>query len=321
MTLLRYRTASTFDVASEEIKLITEAMWQSVIALYPELQQVAESLEKTALSQEKLSSQLEQDCLDYRPQAEKTQYFGPKVILKRSTAVGILGLDGLAIEAIRRAYPFWAAKSDEDVLRLAIQEIGNLNLKLFSPASQALNQISFQFQLTNSLAADMQLQRHRSAQAARPPLLSLPLHDDDFYTPAIFSALPQLESLYQATVQQAIQFARYWINEGVKEAGYLLPNATLIRYDVKEDYLGLLHKAKMRTCFNAQAEAFIQAVEMAQAVSRVAPLLGSYLMPPCVENHQNRDYPVCKEVRYCGIPAWKLANHREFLEKYFSFSV
>ena len=109
--------------------------------------------------------------------------------------------------------------------------------------------------------------------------------------------------------------ARTWeaigqlLKAGVTEefANYLLPNAVAVRFTESADLLNLLHKHRMRLCYNAQEEIWRASVDEAREVSRVHPRIGAHLLPPCTQRLQAGTRPFCPEGdRYCGIPVWKL---------------
>jgi thymidylate synthase ThyX len=95
--------------------------------------------------------------------------------------------------------------------------------------------------------------------------------------------------------------------ESAETVSYLLPNAVKVRFTESADLLNLHHKMAMRLCYNAQEEIWRASLDEAQAISRVNPRIGKWLLPPCGLRKYAGEKPICPEGdRYCGIPVWRL---------------
>jgi thymidylate synthase ThyX len=91
----------------------------------------------------------------------------------------------------------------------------------------------------------------------------------------------------------------------LEEASYLLPNAFPVRFYESGDLLNLIHKWKMRTCFNAQEEIFYASIQEITQIEEKFPFLKNYFRAPCSLRKMANMKPFCPEGdRFCGLPIW-----------------
>jgi thymidylate synthase ThyX len=85
---------------------------------------------------------------------------------------------------------------------------------------------------------------------------------------------------------------------------YVLPNAKTLRIDESGQFIDLLHKWTLRTCFNAQEEIYLASMEELAQVRERHPRLARYVGPPCVVRN-GLISPRCTEgTHFCGVPVW-----------------
>ncbi|MDP6125750.1 MAG: FAD-dependent thymidylate synthase, partial [Candidatus Latescibacteria bacterium] len=205
-----------------------------------------------------------------------------------------------------------ASMNDEEAIAIALSNplhSDALNLSTLNKLTRSLFHASYTFRKRLSHAADAQDQRHRMTPASRPVLSAHLLGDPDYITPALVlldtSARREFDDIMHRTWKAIADLKK----EGVPNewALYLLPNAATVRFTESADLLNLHHKHAMRLCYLAQEEIFQASVEEAQAVGRIDPNLGRYLLPPCGHRHGSTRTPYCPEGdRYCGVPVWNL---------------
>lgn len=199
----------------------------------------------------------------------------------------------------------------------------SLNLSTMNKLTRALHAVSFTFQKRLSHTADSQDQRHRMTPAARP-FLGYTVHDTpDFVTPAMLDINmhpaaadmgPEgLKDWLEAIAIFEVCMDRLWrayeiIRKVNPEAAlYVLPNALTIRFTESGDLSALVHKYKMRLCYNAQEEIWRASKEEVMAITQVAPIIGKYLLPPCTLRKMAGAKPICPEgPRYCGVRVWTM---------------
>ncbi|MCK4578222.1 MAG: FAD-dependent thymidylate synthase [Candidatus Marinimicrobia bacterium] len=208
-----------------------------------------------------------------------------------------------------------AAMTDDDALALALDPQRNqlfgetMNLSTHSKLTRTLYHPSYTFRKKLSHTADSQDQRHRMTPASRPILAAQLSGEPDFITPALIAADEECLAAYTGAMARTWESIRQLMKAGVADefANYLLPNAVAVRFTESADLLNLLHKHRMRLCYNAQEEIWRASVDEAREVSRVHPRIGAHLLPPCTQRLQAGTRPICPEGdRYCGIPVWKL---------------
>jgi flavin-dependent thymidylate synthase len=218
--------------------------------------------------------------------------------------------------------------SDEEAIDLVMNPSKNkllgesLNLLTMDKLSKCLQQVVFTFKKKISHAADSQNQRHRMTQASRPYLLRSLSSIPNVIIPKIISQpitdCKKTESVRHFAVikfHQAVEkswYAFQRIYEHNKEASlYILPNATAIRLTETGDLSSLMHKYRMRLCYNAQEEIWEASKQEVDEIAKVAPNIAKYLLPPCTLRKMAGTAPICPEgPRYCGVRVWTMEREK-----------
>ena len=202
--------------------------------------------------------------------------------------------------------------SDDEALRNILDPARNpyrldkLNLTFHSALTRPLHHARYTFYKRLSHTADSQEQRHRMLPASRPMMLFTDTREPDYITPQLIRENEQAREIYDTAMREAWDAKNALLDMGVsREAAlYVLPNARTIRLVESGDLLFFLHKWVMRTCFNAQEEIYVSAMEEVQQVREVHPRLMYRVGPPCVVRHRLAR-PVCTEgEHFCGVPVW-----------------
>lgn len=187
-----------------------------------------------------------------------------------------------------------------------------LNLYSHSPVMRALNNTSYVFKKKLSHTADSQDQRHRTTPASRPLFSAVVSGNPDFIEPDIIKNDEASLSAYKDQMDKAWNARNKLIDAGASEesANYLLPNAAAIRFTETSRLIDLVHKFRMRLCFNAQKEIFNASMDEFEQINAVQPMLMKYIGPACVNRndrveHKEIEGPCPEGKRYCGIPVWK----------------
>lgn len=190
--------------------------------------------------------------------------------------------------------------------------LDTLNLYQHSPIMRALNNTSYVFKKKLSHTADSQDQRHRTTPASRPLFSAVVSDKPDFIVPDIIQNSEASSVAYIKQMDEAWNARNKLIEAGVSEesANYLLPNATAIRFTETSRLIDLVHKFRMRLCFNAQKEIFNASMDEFEQINAVHPMLMQYIGPACVNRngrveHKEIEGPCPEGKRYCGIPVWK----------------
>lgn len=186
-----------------------------------------------------------------------------------------------------------------------------LNTYTHSPLMRALNHPTYTFKKKISHAGDSQDQRHRTIPASRPLLSRTHTTKPDYVLPELVAKNEQARGVYEQAMQRAWAAKNRLIELGVTDefACYVLPNATAIRFTQTGNFLNLIHKWRLRTCFNAQREIYDASVDEVQQVAAIHPRLMKSIGPPCVIRNGNvQDHPVigpCSEGdHWCAIKVW-----------------
>lgn len=220
----------------------------------------------------------------------------------------------LVAESVRQA--LGTLMSDEEILDEILNPEKNpyltdtLNNWTLSPAMRALNNVNYTFKKQISHTADSQDQRHRMTPASRPMLTKIHTAEPDYYVPEIVEKNSEASALYKETMEMLWKAKNKLIDMGVPAefACYLLPNAVNIRYVQSGSFLHLMHKWRLRLCFNAQLEIYDNARDEFEQVAEVHPLLAKYIGPPCFnrrhEEFTGKEGPCPEGPRWCGIPVW-----------------
>ena len=225
-----------------------------------------------------------------------------------------------AVREVHGATP--STLSDDAALELVLNPAKNpllletLNAWTHSPVMRALNHSTYVFKKKISHTADSQNQRHRTTPASRPLLTKTHSLQPDFITPQPIAANKEAKAVYDKAMNDLWQAKNELVARGVSPefACYLLPNAAAIRFTESVPLIHFLHKARMRTCFNAQREIFDVTMQELAQIAAVHPRLVKHAGPACyarrglVEEKQ-LEGPCPEGVRWCGITVWKNFPH------------
>lgn len=183
-------------------------------------------------------------------------------------------------------------------------------LKYEYPLFRVFSHVCYTFKKCMSHAADSQEERHREVNASRPLLSLMHTSKPDAVTPESISSIHEAETLFHDVMKTLWETKEALLNDGEdpKDACYILPNATKIRYTESGTYLAMRSKWRLRTCFLAQREIFDASMQELEQVRRVHPLLGKYISPRCVSPIQGEDsregFPCPEGKRWCGVKVW-----------------
>lgn len=194
--------------------------------------------------------------------------------------------------------------SDKEAVDMALDPAQNKLLAsvggemVMDQISQALNAAVLKVDVSLSLSADAQLQRHRGLDHLVPELY-VPRLNEDIVVPALLDYSAEAKDIYLQYQAENIEALR---SVGSDNFRYLLTNGTKIRKTVTGPLGPFYHFLKSRTCLNAQEEAYYIAVSMAEQ-------LGSdyFDQPtPCGVRMRAGITPYCPEGdRTCGVPMFR----------------
>lgn len=226
--------------------------------------------------------------------------------------------EGLVADSVREVLGLSRATfPDDDAIDLVLNPgknphlLDTLNTHTHSPLMRALNHPTYTFKKRLSHTADSQDQRHRTVPASRPLLSRTHTRRPDFVTPELIRKATGATKVYEEAMKAAWDAKNELMDLGVSAefACYVLPNATNVRFSSSGSLLNLLHKWRLRTCFNAQTEIYDASMEELAQVARKHPRLTRHLGPPCVvrAGHVVDDPKIgpCSEGdHWCGIKVW-----------------
>jgi flavin-dependent thymidylate synthase len=179
------------------------------------------------------------------------------------------------------------------------------------PSFRALLHVNYTFKKCISHTADSQEQRHREMDASRPLLYKTHTSKPDAVVPVEVSSAPEARRAFDEIMKTLWETKEALIEEGEdpRDACYILPNATKLRYTESSNYLGLRTKWRLRTCFLAQREIYDASMQELEQVRKVHPTLAGYGAPRCVPNskmkYPDRPEGPCPEgSRWCGVKVW-----------------
>lgn len=208
--------------------------------------------------------------------------------------------------------------SDDAAIELVLSPSKNpllldtLNSWTHAPLMRSLFHAFYVFRKKISHTADSQDQRHRMVPASRPLLSKTHSLEPDYITPDAIKANPAALKIYCGAMKSLWQAKNKLIDLGVSPefACYLLPNATAIRFTESAPFIHLLHKFRLRTCFNAQKEIFDASMEELAQISAIHPRLAKYVGPACcvrrgLVEEKPLEGPCPEGVRWCGIKVWQ----------------
>ena len=150
-----------------------------------------------------------------------------------------------------------------------------------------LEQVSFSFQITISLAILTHLTRHRMHSLLVPEFL--PMWDmNNYITPETVKA--KANDIYQEAVKKNIEMKEKFEKLGVYEADlvYFYLGNQMLNVVTTMNARNIQWVCRLRCCNKAQWQIRFVAKDMAKQVSEVAPLIGKGLGATCMTD------------RYCG---------------------
>jgi thymidylate synthase ThyX len=190
-----------------------------------------------------------------------------------------------------------------------------LNTWDHSPVLRTLRHVHYTFRKRLSLSAYAQDQRHRMTPGTRPLLAQCLRPEPDVHVPDIVAEDPEALAIYHAAIRglwSAMLKLRDVHRIPADDATYLLPNATHLHFTQSGDLLSLIHKWRLRLCFNAQKEIFEASLAELRQVQALHPELTAFLGPPCsfVAARQPADLQdsveaCCPEASWCGVKVWR----------------
>ena len=285
ITLLRYwRLACQYD-APDEQRLVVGRMIEELLRVDPNYGK---------LLQEPLPAEETLEAGAPLPSRAEARRFREEFDAELGGAVSILvdwktGNEPNLARAVREVLGLPAGSlPDAEAIELVLSSARNpylsetLNLTTLSKLTRALVHPSYTFRKKLSHTADSQDQRHRGTPASRPALALAPPDEPDYIVPALVALDGRILARYREVMERTWEGMNRLLALGVEPwtAVYLLPNAVAIRFSESADLLSLQHKHRMRLCYLAQEEIWRASVEEAEAVRRVNPVIGRYLLPP-----------------------------------------
>lgn len=227
------------------------------------------------------------------------------------------GAEELVADAVREVLGLRRAQLDDDAaLDLVLNPRKNphlldtLNTYTHSPLMRALNHPTYTFKKKISHTADSQDQRHRMVPASRPLLTRTHTARPDFHTPELIRRTPGAWTVYEECMSALWEAKNELLRLGVRDefACYVLPNSVNVRFHSTGSLLHLMHKWRMRTCFNAQIEIYNASMDELLQVRKKHPRLAKKLGPPCETREGLIEDPKigpCSEGdHWCGIKVW-----------------
>jgi thymidylate synthase ThyX len=327
VTLFRYwRLANEFDTPTEQREVVG-AMIEAVLEREPEFRHILEDplpLEETpefAFFAERREYAFFTASRRWEVDAENARQFieefdrelGP--LSSRLVDFGSRNEQVIA-DAVRDVLAMPSSQLDDDTaIELVLNPARNplmgeaLNLSMHSKLGRVLFHARYTFRKKLSHVADSQDQRHRLTPGSRPILMRHYTGRPDYYLPPLVAQIPQARELYERAMQEQWEIMNELLagGESAEDVSYLLPNAVNIRFTESADLVGLHHKMAMRLCYNSQEEIWRACLEEAEAISRVHPRIGRWLLPPCTLRKQAGHAPYCPEgERFCGVAVWRL---------------
>jgi flavin-dependent thymidylate synthase len=177
----------------------------------------------------------------------------------------------------------------------------------------------FKVRMKISLSADAQNQRHRMSPGVRPDLVAYYKENylekswedfsDIFYIPEKIMENQEAFDLYVGFLESnRLLINKLFASDDInkKDIPYFYPNALMFELIEKNDFSNFAHKAKLRTCLNAQEEIRILTEEIIDTLIGHDVEEAAEFVPPCVSRFRNNVRPICSEgKRFCGIKVWK----------------
>ncbi|MEA3191055.1 MAG: hypothetical protein QOD77_1637 [Thermoplasmata archaeon] len=246
---------------------------------------------------------------------------GPVIAAQREPAVLLAhtqDAEKLVVDAIREVTG--SRLGDAELLALVLDPAANaawadtLNTWDHSPVLRALRHVHYTFRKRMSLTAYAQDQRHRMTPGTRPLLTQCLTHEPDVHVPDVIAASKEARRTYDEAIRASWDAMHALRRRGVppEDATYLLPNAANITFTQTGDLLSLIHKWRLRLCFNAQKEIFDASLAELREAQRVHPRLTRFIGPPCSfvaprqPAHLQESVEACcpEGDKWCGVKVW-----------------
>jgi flavin-dependent thymidylate synthase len=333
IVLLRYIRMCAASSAPAEARAVVDLMVKAVRAVDPSF---IDGLRETRLEREDLvewtllagagtAQPPEQKWFQARRNAE-LDVAGDKPVRKEAFRHSVLVASedpGKQVEVVLDAIAAVTGAPRRSLLPAVMDPARNplwndtLNTWDHSPVLRALHHVHFTFRKRLSLSAFAQDQRHRLTPASRPMLQRCLTPEPDVYTPDVIASDAEAEACYARAVEGLWGAMRDLRRLGIpdEDACYLLPNCTNLYFLQSGDLLSLIHKWRLRLCFNAQKEIFDASLEELRQVQRLVPRLTRWVGPPCVfvaagqpADKQDSVEACCPEASWCGVKVWRTFN-------------
>lgn len=210
--------------------------------------------------------------------------------------------------------------SVELVNHMNTELLGKVDLELFAstvnchnhlPNNKHLNHILFTFDKCTSHVCDSQAQRHRTVSRETTPLRDSFFTNFPYYeTPKLIKqSCEKIQELYTEAMESSYRLIIELLDSGEdkEDVLYLSPNSVKTRVRETTNLANLIHKHKMRLCYNALEEFWYTTTLEKQLIGHIDQKIGNLLQPPCVFRKWSKTTPYCPEKdRYCGVPVWNL---------------
>ncbi len=316
ITLYRYKKMAEISDVPTETKELVQKMWQIVYQVDPlYAKEMKDSLPIEMTPEYKFFKEFYFKENHQKVSKDFLLYFDNKLGNLYSKLVSCnTNVEELLLDSIYSVLGYYKPNLDiNSILKYIFNpEINShlastMNETMHSKLNRVLYHIHFVFQKKISHTADSQDQRHRMVPASRPFLMQHFTGEPDYIIPQIIKKDSLLLEVYSNIMKNIFSFIVKFIEEGAtfEEAIYLLPNAFPVRFYESGDLLNLIHKWKMRTCYNAQEEIFHASIQEIQQVEEKFPFLKNYFRAPCSLRKRGNIKPFCPEgERFCGLPVW-----------------
>ena len=314
LTLYRYKKMAEISDVPKETKELVQKMWECVYQIDPlYAKEMGDSLPIEETPEYNFFINFYENSK--KAQKQWIEHFDKQIDNLYSKLVGYqTNIKEILIDSIRSVLGYYDENlSEETLLEYLLhpkynKHLGStLNETMHSKLNRVLYHVHFTFQKKISHTADSQDQRHRMVPASRPFLMQQYIGKPDYITPTIIEKNSSLKEIYENIMKKIFDLINQFLNAGatLEEASYLLPNAFPVRFYESGDLLNLIHKWKMRTCFNAQEEIFHASIQEINQIEEKFPFLKNYFRAPCHLRKMANIKPFCPEGdRFCGLPVW-----------------
>ncbi|MEM3372724.1 MAG: FAD-dependent thymidylate synthase [Candidatus Anstonellales archaeon] len=316
LVLMRYKRMINLGNANYEAKIVVNKMLEEIKKIDKNFEQVCNefSYERDSLPEYAITKDSYE--LDYDFSAKKfDEQLKPYKISKLINTGHIKEALEMLVDILVEQFNLKLNSVDE-ALELLINPKNNpyllstLNISMHSNLMQVLNHVNITFKKKISHSCDSQNQRHRLSFGTKPMLELMHSKKPDFIIPKFIEESNSKE-IFIETMEMLWEAKNELENYGVKKelSIYLLPNALPIRFTETTSLLNLIHKYKLRTCFNAQYEIYEMCMEEIEQLGKINEKFANYLGPPCVIRkglvYEDPLIGPCTEGnRWCGIKVW-----------------